>query len=208
MLDHHTSLRGTLERSLSELDELKEELRTRTARVGARAAQYDTLGTTRRRVEPSVASCNRSALGSLCLPPEVVDSFLWHLDLASLGRSTCTGREWMRLARAKPRWRKLCHRDWGMDPNGSWPEYRDLLGRWHVLTSVFISLKESRCPSGICGSQARRRLAEALDALVGFGAAPGWTARYPAQLPALLPQPPRQPPNPITTQPKIHRTMS
>jgi len=179
MLDRYVAERGAFQRNLAELVEMQERLRALTVKAAANdkallEGETKTVEGPKREI---------TTVGSLMA--EVVDRILWLLDFRSLGRATCAGREWARLAREKPRWRRLCEADWGTK-SGSWQEYRNRLNRWHSMRSVISSLKGSGCPSGICGSLARKRLFEALEALAELGAAPNPRALYPAQVPTLM----------------------
>mmetsp|Transcript_25184 Transcript_25184/g.79377 ORF Transcript_25184/g.79377 Transcript_25184/m.79377 type:complete len:721 (+) Transcript_25184:87-2249(+) len=179
MLSKYAAQRDAFQRNLEELVETQARLRALTVRSSLQYAGSRQVGTEKR-------SPDMPPSGVARVPPEIVARTLWHLDFTSLVRATHACPEWARLARSKVRWQWLCETDWGVQGTGSWQEYRLRLGRWQVLQATLTGLKGSGCPSGICGSLARRRLFEALEALVELGAAPNPAAQYPSQVPALL----------------------
>jgi len=179
MLDEYQAERAAFQKNLEELVEMQERLRALTLTSSLQHAA------SRQKIGKESSSSSAELQGAFRMPPEIVGRTFWHLDFSSLARAMHACHEWTRLARNKVRWQWLCEADWGLQHEGSWHEYRNRLGRWRVLQSTLASLKGSGCPSGICGSFARRRLFEALEALVELGAQDP-DARYPSQVHALL----------------------
>lgn len=174
MLGRYAAERGEFERNLQELKEMQARLQALTVRAACHHGPAEGAGSVER------------PRGASALPVEVVGRALWHLDFSTLARMSCLCREWAELAKSKARWQALCESDWGVVGAGTWQDYRQRLARWRAMRATLAGLKGSGCPSGICGSLARRRLFEALEALAEIGTAPNAAARYPAQVPRLM----------------------
>jgi len=174
--------RDAFHKNLAELGVMQAQLRALTV---TSAAQHATVA---RQLEPEGGiDVLASAPCAGQLPPELTGRVFWQLDVASLARAMYTSREWARHARVRSRWQHLCTSDWGLQKQvGSWQDYRLRLARWRSLQVALAGLSGSDCPSGICGSLARRRLFDALESLVELGAARDLDARYPAAVPELL----------------------
>ncbi|CAK0816461.1 unnamed protein product [Prorocentrum cordatum] len=178
MLDRCAAERQALQRNLADLGEQMERLRSLTAQAGRQRSSDDARGAPpRREAEPA---------GPGGVPSEVVGRVLWCLDFHSLAQATCACPEWAGLARSEGRWAWLFEADWGVQAAGSRQEYRRWLCRWRGLKSTLSGLRGSACPSGICGSHARRQLFEALECLVELGAAEEPGAHYPSHVRGLL----------------------